>query len=62
MKELWRTTALIYVNDRQYNTVFQCSSDQGSYAKLHATGVINSWAGVIISPASTNGLTVLATG
>ena len=37
MKELWRTTALIYVNDRQYNTVFQCSSDQGSYAKLHAT-------------------------
>ena len=40
--ELWRTTALIYVNARQYYKVSQRASGQGSYAKPHATGVPNS--------------------
>ena len=30
---LWRTAALIYVDDRQYYTVSWWASDQGSYAK-----------------------------
>ena len=60
--ELWRTTALIYVNEGHYYTVSRQASDQGSYAKPHATGVPNSKAGIIISPASTDGLTVLPTG
>ena len=37
-------------------------SNQGSYAKPHATGVPNSWTGIIISPTSTDGSTVVATG
>ena len=37
--ELWRTIALFFVNDGQY---YMQSSDQGSYAKPHATGVPNS--------------------
>ena len=58
--ELWRTIALIYVDDGQQYTVSQQASDQGSYATSHATGFPNSQAGIIISPASTDGLTVLA--
>ena len=60
--ELWRTTSLIYVDNGQYYTLSRWASDQGSYTKPHATGVPNSLAGVIISPMSTDGLTVLVTG
>ena len=42
MNELWRTIALIYVNNGQYYTVSRRASDQGSYAKPQATGVPNS--------------------
>ena len=35
----WSTTALIYVDDGQYYTVSRRASNQGSYAKPHATGV-----------------------
>ena len=44
--ELWRTTALIYVNDRQYYTISRWASNQGSYVKPHATGV-NRWSDCI---------------
>ena len=40
--KLWRTTALIYVEGGQYYKVSQRASDQGSFAKPHATGVPNS--------------------
>ena len=42
INERERTTAIIYVDDRQYYTVSRQASNQGSYAKLHATGVPNS--------------------
>ena len=32
--ELWRTTALIYVDNGQYYTVSRRVTDQGSYAKI----------------------------
>ena len=36
--ELWRTTALVYVDNGQYYTLSRRASDQGSYTKPHATG------------------------
>ena len=40
--KLWCTTALIYVDNGHYYTVSRWASDQGSYAKPHATGVPDS--------------------
>ena len=47
---------------KRYYTVSQRSPIKGVRPSPYATGVPNSKAGVIISPASTDGLTVLATG
>ena len=42
VSELWCNTALIYVNDGQYNTVSQRTSHQVSNAKPPAAGVPDS--------------------